>query len=76
MYGVEPTVPMAVKPRMDEPLQLADIPEVAEALLSKAEAMHSRVVMAEDTLRIAQHRDTLRSAKVKGGGRGYLPKVS
>ena len=73
MHGVEPTIPPAIKPRFVDHISFDD-PELAvSSLLSRGEAMRQRISIAGDNLLIAQHRDTLRYAALRGGG--YHPKV-
>ena len=74
LYGVPPTIPPAVKERLQEPLDLNLTPErLALDLQARAALMRRQVAMAGDNLRIAQHRDTLRYAHTRSGA--YKPKL-
>ena len=78
MHAVTPTVPPAIRERLSQPIDL-DNPEVAAAdFLARANLVKERAVIAGDNLLIAQHRDTLRYAKLRSGAytpqlRRYLP---
>ena len=70
MHAVTPTVPPGVR---EQPLNLDD-PEAAVAdFLARASLVKHRTVMAGDNLLIAQHRDTLRYAKLRSGN--YTPQL-
>ncbi len=73
LYGVSPVVPPAARERMNTPLNFDDLSGAEEQLLSRAEAMKRACAMAGGNLLIAQHRQTLRYAAVKGGG--YSPQL-
>jgi hypothetical protein len=78
MHAVTPTIPPAIRERMTQPVNL-DYPEAAAAdFLARASLVKERAVIAGDNLLIAQHRDTLRYAKLRSGAytpqlRRYLP---
>lgn len=72
MHAQQPTVPPAVKPRFDEVIDLDDAAEAERQLLARAELMRRNCVTAGQNLAIAQHRDTLRYARVRGGD--YQPR--
>ena len=58
---------------MTEPLEFDDSTAASEQLLKRAEYLKQAGVVVDNNLRIAQHRDTLRYARVHGGA--YLRKV-
>ncbi len=67
VYGVPPVVPPAVREKLDPPLKLDDVEAAAEALRQRAVTMKRTCVTAAHNLAIAQHRDTLRYARVRSG---------
>jgi hypothetical protein len=73
LYGQQPTVPPAIRERMEEPIDFDDPEAAAADVLARAELIKRACVMAGANQRIAQHRDTLRYATVRGGS--YLPKL-
>jgi hypothetical protein len=73
LYGAHPTVPPAVKLRVEAPLDFDDPAKAAAVLESRARAVKQAALIAGDNLRIAQHRDTLRYATTRSGS--YLPKL-
>jgi hypothetical protein len=74
LYSVAPTIPPAVKERLTEPLDFMTPAIVEQQLVARANLMQERMVMAGKNLEIAQHRDTLRYARVRDGS--YLPKLA
>ena len=68
LFGHKPVIPPAVMPRMEPPLLLTDDNELAKQLQRRAEAMQHHLTIAGNNLAVAQHRDTLRYALVRGGG--------
>jgi transposase InsO family protein len=74
LYGRHPIIPPAVRERMEEPLVLLQEPEeLAKQLTERAALMQQATSMAGQNLLIAQHRDTLRYARVRSGG--YTPRL-
>jgi hypothetical protein len=76
LYACTPTIPPAIVERMQQPLDVdsAAAREAAAAdLVSRSMLVQRLSIMAGDNLRIAQHRDTLRYARVRDGT--YLPKL-
>jgi hypothetical protein len=73
LHGVEPTIPPAIKPRFDAPVSFDGEELAAASILARADAMRQRMAIAGENLLIAQHRDTLRYAALRGGG--YHPKL-
>ena len=72
-HGVDPTIPPAIKPRFEPGISF-DNEEIAVAsIIARSDAMRQRIAIAGDNLLIAQHRDTLRYAALRGGG--YHPKL-
>jgi hypothetical protein len=76
LYGVPPTLPPAIKERMQEPLPLGAVgaplgpqtqDEAAEYLLDRADLLHQDMAMAGHNQKIAQHRDQLRYAQKRSG---------
>jgi hypothetical protein len=68
MHAVTPTVPPAVRERMDQPIDFDDPETAAAAFLARAGLVQERRVMAGENLKVAQHRDTLRYAKLRSCG--------
>jgi hypothetical protein len=63
MFGCAPSVPPVIQRHFEQPL-----------LLERQQLMESNIATARSNLEIAQHRDTLRYAKLRDGG--YLPSVT
>ena len=74
MYSVAPIVPPSVRENFTEFDLVKDDPVVmGESLRERALALQQACVIAGGNLLIAQHRDTLRYAKLRSGG--YLPSL-
>jgi len=73
MYGKRPTIPSSASPKVEEPVTVDGSEEAAEALIRRGRVMQEAAAMAGENLKIAQHRDTLRYATVRGGG--YVPQL-
>ena len=73
LYARNPTIPPAIRERMEEPFNLDDPDAAMKDFLARAKLVQRHMVIAGDNLRIAQHRDTLRYAAVRDGS--YLPKI-
>lgn len=73
LYAVAPTIPPNIRERFVEPIDFDDHEAASDALLRRAADVKRMCITAGDNLLIAQHRDTLRYAKLRSGG--YLPKV-
>ena len=73
LYARDPVIPPAILDRMTKPLDLDNTTTAADQLLLRAEYLKQAGVVVDNNLRIAQHRDTLRYARVHGGA--YLKKV-
>ena len=73
MHAVTPTVPPAVRERLLQPADWDGSAAAAADFLARSKLVKERCVMAGDNLRIAQHRDTLRYAKLRSGC--YTPQL-
>ncbi len=73
LYARHPVVPPAHVQNFSDPFDLYDVKAVAKSVLERAEVAHKAGIIAGGNLKIAQHRDTLRYATIRGGG--YLPSV-
>jgi hypothetical protein len=73
LYGLGPTIPPAVKERLDEPVDFDDAEAAATELVHRQALMRRNLVIAGENLAIAQERDILRYAQVRDGQ--YLPRV-
>ena len=73
VYGVTPVIPPAIRERVNPPLSFSNVEAAAEALRQRGQSMKRACATAAHNLTIAQHRDTLRYAKVRSGG--YNPKL-
>ncbi|PNH10576.1 Retrovirus-related Pol polyprotein from transposon [Tetrabaena socialis] len=67
MHATEPTIPPAVKPKFAETVNLDDTDTAAKTLLLRSTALRRNIATAGGNLLIAQHRDTLRYARMRGG---------
>ena len=73
LYGREPVLPNAVREKL-APIVDLDDPEVwAQTLQDRAEFFKRAMPMAMENLSIAQHRDTLRYARIRSGS--YRPQL-
>eukprot|EP00877_Chromochloris_zofingiensis_P012904 jgi/Chrzof1/7868/Cz02g39130.t1 len=73
LYARHPVITPAVKQVLEEPLSLQDTSVAAASLLKRAAAAERAGIIISSNLKIAQHRDSQRYAKVRGGG--YLPRI-
>lgn len=73
LYGVPPTIPPAIKERLSPTISFDNIDKAAESLRQRASLLKRLCATAAHNLAIAQHRDTLRYAKVRSGG--YVPRL-
>ena len=73
MFGRQPTIPPAIRERLEQPLMMDGSSRAADQLLLRAEDIRRHSILAGEALKIAQHRDTLQYARARGGG--YHPKV-
>ncbi|KAK3284004.1 hypothetical protein CYMTET_8324 [Cymbomonas tetramitiformis] len=73
VYAQRPTLPLAIKERISEPLDSCmDAEAMATSYLERAEYVKRAAIMAGSNIAIAQHRQTERYAQVRSGK--YLPK--
>jgi hypothetical protein len=73
LFGVDPIIPPSIRPRFGDDLPLEDVEVAIEMILDRADLMYRACATAGHNLKIAQHRDTLRYAKMREGG--YVPKI-
>ncbi|KAK3279661.1 hypothetical protein CYMTET_12460 [Cymbomonas tetramitiformis] len=73
VYAQRPTLPPAIKERLNQPLESCmDVDAMAASYLERAEYVKRATIMAGSNIAIAQHRQTERYAQVRSGK--YLPK--
>jgi hypothetical protein len=74
LFGSNPVVPPEGRDKWGDDVDFWDHPDKAlESFLRRGELMKEHCLAAGVNLKIAQHRDTLRYARIQGGG--YTPKV-
>jgi Integrase zinc binding domain/Integrase core domain/PHD-finger len=73
LYARQPIFPSAVQAKMQEPINFEDEAGAAASILRRAEWLEKQMPVAMANLKAAQHRDTLRYAKLRD--RGYLPRI-
>ena len=74
LFRLNPVVPPASRDKWGDEVNFLDHPDKAlESFLRRGELMKEHCLAAGGNLKIAQHRDTLRYAKIRGGG--FTPKV-
>jgi len=73
LYGKHAVVPPSTFRRFEEPIDFDNLEQSSDMLLERAKAVQQAGILAGEALKVAQHRDTLRYAKVRGGA--YHPKV-
>ena len=73
LYGQPPVIPPAVRERLAEPLDFDDPAKAWELVEQRAKLLQRQIPAAGGNLLIAQHRDTLRYAKVRSGA--YYPRL-
>jgi len=73
LYARHPVVPPAHVQKFSEPIDFYDVKAAAKSVLERAEVAQKAGIIAGSNLKIAQHRDTLRYATIRGGG--YLPSI-
>jgi hypothetical protein len=68
MFGCAPSVPPVILKHFEQPLMLEESPDVVvPLLLQRQQLMEDNIATARSNLQIAQHRDTLRYAKLRDG---------
>ncbi len=73
LYAQAPTIPPSLKERFAGPIDYDDAEAAAASVLERAELVKKACVMAGSNHLIAQHRDTLCYATVRGGS--YPPRL-
>jgi hypothetical protein len=74
LFGLNPIVPPASRDKWGDEVNFFDHPDKAlESFLRRNKLMKEHCLAAGGNLKIAQHRDTLRCANMRGGG--YTLKV-
>ena len=73
LYAVQPTVPPNVKIRLVDSVDVDGSAAAAQLIAERAVAVQRSCIIAGWNLQIAQHRDTIRYAKLRSGA--YLPKI-
>ncbi len=68
LFGVDPIIPPSIRPRFGDDLPLEDVEVAIEMILDRADLIYCACATAGHNLKIAQHRDTLRYAKMREGG--------
>ncbi len=77
LYARHPAIPPAHVPKFSKPIDLYNVKAAAKTLsksvLERAEEVQNAGIIVGSNLEIAQHRDTLHYATIRGGG--YLPSI-
>ncbi|GLC48757.1 hypothetical protein PLESTB_000133500 [Pleodorina starrii] len=68
VHAVDPVIPPAIKDRFSPDLKLDNPEEVARSVLVRAAAVRKHMAIAGGNLSVAQHRDRLHYARLRGGG--------
>ena len=71
LHARHPVIPPAHVHHFAESIDLDDVANATRNVLHRAEVAQKAGIIAGENLKIAQHRDTLRYATIRGGG--YLP---
>jgi hypothetical protein len=77
VYGVAPCLPPATRDKFSSSIILsaeADIEQVAQLLVTRQQLMEDRLLLARSSLEVAQHRMTLRYARMRDGT--YVPSTA
>ena len=68
LFGTEPVIPPAIKPRLEEPeLDFASPEVAADYLLQRGALLKQHCLMAMNNLRIAQQRDSQQYQRIRSG---------
>ncbi len=68
LFGLNPVVPPGSRDKWGDEVDFLDHPDKAlESFLRRGKLMKEHCLAAGGNLKIAQHRDTLRNAKIRGG---------
>jgi len=73
LHARHPVIPPAQVHNFTLPIDLDNVEESVKSVLHRAKMAEKAGIIAGENLKIAQHRDTLRYATIRGGG--YLPSV-
>ena len=73
LYAVSPIIPPNIKARMAEPINFDSPEQAAKQIARRAKEVQTSCIIAGWNGLIAQHRDTLRYAKTRGGA--HVPKM-
>jgi hypothetical protein len=73
LYGVPPTIPPAIKQRINDPIDTFFHEQAAEYVLQRAELLQRHCVAAMNNLLIAQHRDKRRYDQIRSGD--FVPRL-
>ena len=73
LYAQRPIVPPAVYERMLQPINFDEPEHAARSLIIRAKIVQRQVPIAMSNNLVAQHRDTLRYATIKGGA--FVPRL-
>ncbi|GAX81110.1 hypothetical protein CEUSTIGMA_g8544.t1 [Chlamydomonas eustigma] len=73
VYACKPILPASVRERLSEPVDFDNIEAAVTSIVERAEILSANCAIAGQNLLIAQHRDTLRYAKLRSGA--YYPSL-
>ncbi len=73
LFARHPIIPPAHVQSFEPPIDLNNVQEATKSVLHRAQVAQKAGIIAAENLKIAQHRDTLRYATIRGGG--YLPAI-
>ena len=74
LFGSEPVIPPSIRERMSAPLNFDDPDIAALSILERAKACEDASIIVGRNILVAQHRDSLRYARLRSGG--YLPSIA
>jgi hypothetical protein len=73
MHGINPVVPPAIREPLQQSFEFEDSETCAADFIHRSQLIKQRLVIAGENLKVAQHRDTLRYAKLRSGN--YSPQL-
>jgi hypothetical protein len=73
LYASHPVIPPAHVHKFAEAIDLHNVEAATQNVLRRVQLVQTAGIIAGENLKIAQHRDTLRYATIRGGG--YLPSI-
>ena len=73
LYARHPVIPPAHVHKFADAIDLHNVEAATQNVLKRAQLVQTAGIIAGENLKIAQHRDTLRYATIRGGG--YLPSI-